>query len=203
MDIHAKKEGSQFRRLEVFWLLLRVLIVSLIFTLLNSSIYTHMNESSAAPKVKVGDYIVFGSYASAPIVWRVIHQDANGQPIIFADKIIDLKPFDIPRKQSAERLRMEKGGNYYPDSNIRQWLNSSLESGFLSNFHFSAKQRALIRPYTHRVVLAPADARLADGGSKAHEYRTTFPEVVQNYDQSAYYKKVTDKVFLLSVNLHE
>jgi hypothetical protein len=41
--------------------------------------------------IKVGDYIRFGQYREQPILWRVIHLDRDGDPVLFSDKIITIK----------------------------------------------------------------------------------------------------------------
>jgi hypothetical protein len=45
-------------------------------------------------KVKIGTYIKFGKYNGQPILWRVIHNDENGNPVLFADRILSIKAFD-------------------------------------------------------------------------------------------------------------
>ena len=82
---------------------------------------------AAAPTVDIGQYIQFGKYNDAPILWRVIHKDpTTGDPVLFADRILTMKAFDAGGSyHSANSLREMGGSNYYPDSNIRQWLNSN------------------------------------------------------------------------------
>ena len=75
--------------------------------------------------LKIGDYIEFGKYDEQPILWRVIHIDEDGNPLIFSDKIISLKMFDAKGSYHKNEDRKELGSNYWKDSNIRQWLNSS------------------------------------------------------------------------------
>ena len=41
---------------------------------------------AAAPTVNIGDYIQFGKYNDVPILWRVIHKDTNGDPILLSTK---------------------------------------------------------------------------------------------------------------------
>ncbi len=79
----------------------------------------------------LGKYINFGSYNSVPIVWRIIKEvdaayvAANptmgvqvGDVMLVSDKIITLKAFDASGLNTY-------GDNYWPNSNLRKWLNSS------------------------------------------------------------------------------
>ncbi len=184
----------------------------------------------STPTVNIGDYIQFGKYNNAPILWRVIHKNpTTGEPILLADRILTLKAFDAKGNyHSGDTERVIYGSNYYPDSNIRQWLNSTsansgsnlidwlqneptkdnlfgannayhTEKGFLAHGNFTVNERALIKPYTHKVILHQADQAKKDGGTTHHAYTALYDLIVQNYDTTAYYKNVTDSVFLLSV----
>ncbi len=189
--------------------------------------------AQAAASVNIGDYIQFGKYYDAPILWRVIHKDpATGDPILLADRVLTRKAFDyrgMYHSGSGDLNRPNTGSNLYKDSNLRQWLNSSspnsganiidwiqndpseqnfadgwnhysTEKGFLADGNFTATERSLIKPYTHKVLLHESDLQfiLKDGGTEQHTYNTEVANFVQNYD-SAYFKNMTDSVFLLSV----
>jgi chitodextrinase len=185
-------------------------------------------QANTIPSVNIGDYIQFGSYNNAPILWRVIHKDANGNPILFADRILMIKAFDAAGSYHSETNRQNNGSNYYPDSNIRQWLNSinsnnsddkidwiqndptainmrndfnayNTEKGFLAEGNFTETERKLIKPFSHKTVLSEVDQLKRDGGTKTHYYTDNILSVLSNYDTNAYYKNINDRVFLLSV----
>jgi len=150
-------------------------------------------------KVKTGDFVQFGTYYDAPVLWRVIDIDNDGDLMLFAHKLISRKPFDAPGDYHDEERRKERGSNYWKDSNIRQWLNSkekdidwiqnepseevlqevsvrslsslsySGESGFLSDDNFTEKEREAIKPREHKVLLFETDKHKKDGGSEQHE----------------------------------
>ncbi len=128
---------------------------------------TNINDiDKNAPKhIKIGDYINMGTYYGEPMVWRCISfekitgYDENGNPIIdstdtvkeykegylplmLADKIICLKPYDASGFNTSGShgrgmyyngtvgyFRKEYGSNYWGDSNIRCWLNSDADAG--------------------------------------------------------------------------
>lgn len=179
------------------------------------------------PSFKIGDYVRFGTYNGQPIVWRVIHNDTNKNPILFADRIISVKAFDAAgpyhrNTRKANHSRVTLGSNFYRDSNLRQWLNSDqktidwiqndperrrisggynvyhTEQGFLADGNFSAGERRLIRPFTHRVILSNIDTEFKSGGNAIHRMSEDIKGSMTNYD-SAYYQELTDRVFLLSV----
>ncbi len=223
------------RRLTNMFMVL-VMLSSLAFVgaiperLLPNSVETQVVQAAPAGSVKLGDYIQFGSYNNAPILWRVINIDANGDPVLFADRILTIKAFDAAGSYHPVGDRRDDGSNYYEDSNIRQWLNSSspnsggnvinwvqndptaanmyngynpydTEKGFLADGNFSATERSLIKPLTHKVLLAGVDQEKKNGGTVEHDYYgdTDLSNVMQNYDSTAYFKNVTDSVFQLSI----
>ncbi len=174
------------------------------------------------PNLKIGDYIRFGKYYNQPIIWRVIHKDEDDNPMLFSDKIISIKAFDAAGKYHPEGTRRDFGSNNYENANLTQWLNSDersiswkqnrpnadnmwdgenfydMEKGFLADGNFTKKERGYIKPRIHKVLLATIDENQADGGNVGHIYNESIVNVVKNYD-SAWYKNMNDKVFLLSV----
>jgi hypothetical protein len=166
--------------------------------------------------------MLLGKYHQAPILWRVIHKEGNGDVILLSDRMITLKAFDAKGPKHPVGKRQSLGSNYYPGSNIRQWLNSTApkinwlqnaplkanlkgqydeyatEKGFLADGNFTAIERSLMKPLTHKVLLSTDDFRLRDGGLNFQRWDGDIRRVVSNYDE-AYYKNVTDSVFLLSV----
>lgn len=172
-------------------------------------------------RTKIGDYILFGTYYAAPVLWRVIHLDQQGNPLLFSEKILCLKVFDAGGSYHTDSERRKNGSNYWTDSNIRQWLNSSqdkidwiqnapsaanlvgqntydTEPGFLSENNFTLTERTAIMPVIHPVLLAKIDNGKRDGGAELHQYEHDIEKVITNYNQ-AYYQNVTDSMFFLDV----
>lgn len=179
--------------------------------------------SNYTPNIKVGDYVEFGKYNNETVKWRVINIDSNGI-MIFAESIISIKPFSgnyIYRigESGIDTERAKFGTNYWPNSNIRAWLNSAnlgvgyfdgfpsadyvsynayaSEPGFLYNF--SSDDQQLVNTVTHETIIPEYDAIFLgkkDGGVAVYNHSMTFADMT-NYDFS-YYKNVSDKVFLLS-----
>jgi hypothetical protein len=87
----------------------------------------------------MGDYVQFGRYADAPIMWRVIEDSANpeaqagdpvtGDPLLFSATAICKKPFDAAGPHHGNSERLTGGSNLWQDSNLRAWLNSSARAG--------------------------------------------------------------------------
>ncbi|MCX7711819.1 MAG: toll/interleukin-1 receptor domain-containing protein [Clostridia bacterium] len=197
------------------------------------------------PSLKIGEYIRFGTFNGAMIDWRVIHIDSKGSPLLLAAKILTMKSFDAAESGTYNKtgtgiefdvhrqrskvytdysetdLRKMKGSNYWANSNLREWLNSTErrvsfhsqppvpaavargmngyenEPGFLHNF--SEKERGLIKPVSHKVLLPSPEKGSKDGGSASYSLiKEPVGEAIVNYDQ-AFYKNIQDKVFLLSV----
>lgn len=213
-----------------------MLVIAMLLGLAQVGVGSNQNSGGSAGMVaqaapagflKLGDYVQFGSYLGAPIIWRVMNIDTDGNPILFADKVLSFKVFDSKGPFHKNADRKDNGSNNYVGSNLRQWLNSSektiawtqnapslanlgqtyhspydTETGFLADGNFSAKERALIVPFTHKVMVAEYDANQKDGGTERHaatESQSMITDMLQNYDTTAFFKNVTDTVFLLSV----
>ena len=140
--------------------------------------------------IKIGDYLQMGTYYGKPILWRCVDIDENG-PLMLSDKILCLKAFDASGTNTGGShgrgridkgvkgyYRMVEGSNYWGDSNIRSWLNSTAgpgkvvwncgnppnkenvwkglnpydqEAGFLSKF--TSEELSLIKEVTQKSLL--------------------------------------------------
>lgn len=105
-----------------------IILACLLFILTGCNSNTN-EQTMAMDDLKIGDYIEFGKYDEQPILWRVIHIDEDGNPLLFSDRILSLKAFDSMGKYHKNTERKEGGSSYWKDSNIRQWLNSSENAG--------------------------------------------------------------------------
>ncbi len=216
--IYREEETNNIK--EVFFLekLAKVLIivfVQLLFCL-------PFAQASMNGDLDIGDFVLFGEFYDEPILWRVININQDGSRMLFSERIIALMGFD-PRGNApggrANQHRLDRGSNYYPESTIRIWLNSDQEEvaypynpprghpdgffypqgyedipGFLTNF--SPEEIELIVSHTHRVYIGNLDIEVRDGGTKAYEYTPRTGSLVSN-SAEAYYKEVTDRVFIL------
>jgi serine/threonine protein kinase len=225
-----KRSGWKAPLLAGFGLLIVIVVIAtVIFTGLgttNEVAPTRDNTSVSAnpkdePNVAIGNYVEFGKNDNKPIIWRVIDRDDRGNTLLFSDKILTFKAFDA----GGDKYMFDRksfGSNYYPDSNLRKWLNSNEakitwkqnpplasgiqggknpyedEPGFLHTTNFSEKQRELILPRKHSVLLTEFDKSQADKGLEVHLFDAAPDSALQNYDD-AYQQEVEDRVFLLSL----
>jgi len=188
----------------------------------------YINKENANIEVKdldIGEYIDFGRYLGAEIKWRIIHkEDKDGDGVeevmLISDRIIDFKEFDaaengtgaatsiLPKVHDA---REESGSNDWETSNLREWLNSEAkvnwvtqppaykdEKGFLYNL--TETEKGLIKPVANKSVIMGPEIGTQDGGSASLLLgATTNPTTrLGNYDD-AYYKNITDRVFIPSL----
>ena len=156
-------------------------------------------------------------------------------PLMLSDKIICLKPFDASGTNTSGShgrgyydygtpgyWRQHYGSNYWADSNIRDWLNSTAsagnviwscgnppdndhvfcgyndyadEAGFLTNF--TQGERNAIKEVTQKSLLDGYEYSDSSNtiNSGYHRYKSSIISVVQNYD-SAFSEQVTDRMFL-------
>ena len=199
--------------------------------------YYTLEDLNNGVSVQIGDYITLGRYYDEPILWRCVDIDENG-PLMLSDRIIGIKPFDASgdssgmnensshgRGNQSYHKRTVRGSNFWADSNIRNWLNSTAqagevaytcgnvpndagiygglnsyesESGFLSSDNFSDEELSYIRETTQKVAINEVDKAFASSGSKEHVYTDNIEECVQNYDTDAFTMQVTDRMFFLN-----
>ena len=172
-----------------------------------------------------------GTYYDEPILWRCVDIDENG-PLMLSDKIISIKPFDVGgdnitknSSQGRESLRNKDGSNFWEDSNIRSWLNSTAKAGnvnwlcgnpptadkvwrgynayadekvFLADGNFTESERSVIKTVTQKSLLSRLDITMATSGNEIHVLNQNIENVVQKYS-SAYAHNVKDKMFPLDV----
>ena len=188
-------------------------------------------QAASKPDIKVGDYVKMGTYNNASILWRCVSIDDNG-PLMLADRIIDTLAYDaktndnsISKSHSRSYKRDDYGSNYWKDSNMRSWLNSTAEAGkvdwlcgnppkdgyvsgvgaynqkagFLNAF--SKAEIAAMKTVTQRSLVSHPEYNKGIVNGDANSdlyYYTDISEAVANYDNS-YFETTTEKVFLLDV----
>ena len=188
-------------------------------------------QAASKPDIKVGDYVKMGTYNNASILWRCVSIDDNG-PLMLADRIIDTLAYDAKtndnsssKSHSRSYKRDDYGSNYWKDSNMRSWLNSTAEAGkvdwlcgnppkdgyvsgvgaynekagFLNAF--SKAEIAAMKTVTQRSLVSHPEYNkgIVDGDANSDLlYYTDISEAVANYD-SSYFETTTEKVFLLDV----
>ena len=188
-------------------------------------------QAASKPDIKVGDYVKMGTYNNASILWRCVSIDDNG-PLMLADKIVDTLAYDaktndnsISKSHSRSYKRDDYGSNYWKDSNMRSWLNSTAsagnvdwlcgnppkdgyvsgegaynqKAGFLNAF--SKAEIAAMKTVTQRSLVSHPEYNKGIVNGDANSdlyYYTDISEAVANYDNS-YFETTTEKVFLLDV----
>nr|WP_303791645.1 M64 family metallopeptidase [Ruminococcus bromii] len=188
-------------------------------------------QAASKPDIKVGDYVKMGAYNNASILWRCVSIDNNG-PLMLADKIVDTLAYDAKtndnsnsKSHSRSYKRDDYGSNYWKDSNMRSWLNSTAaegkvdwlcgnppkdgyvsgvgayneKAGFLNAF--SKSEIAAMKTVTQRSLVSHPEYNKGIVDRDANSdllYYTDISEAVANYD-SSYFETTTEKVFLLDV----
>ena len=106
------------------------LSLCMVFTLIPVSV-----QAASKPNIKIGDYVQMGKYNGSSILWRCVSIDADG-PLMLADKIVDKLAYDAKtndnsnsKSHSRSYKRDDYGSNYWKDSNMRSWLNSTAAEG--------------------------------------------------------------------------
>ena len=188
-------------------------------------------QAASKPDIKVGDYVKMGTYNNASILWRCVSIDDNG-PLMLADRIIDTLAYDAKtndnsssKSHSRSYKRDDYGSNYWKDSNMRSWLNSTAEAGkvdwlcgnppkdgyvsgvgaynekagFLNAF--SKSEIAAMKTVAQRSLVSHPEYNKGIVNGDANSdllYYTDISYAAINYD-SAYFETTTEKVFLLDV----
>ena len=188
------------------------------------------NGTSTPTQVKSGDYISLGKFNGKDVVWRCVSIDEKG-PLMLADNVIDTLPYDAKtndnnrsKSHSRNYNRDNRGSNYWKDSNMRSWLNSTAvagevkwlcgnppregsvngnaydqKAGFLNDF--SKAEIAAMKNVTQRSIVSHPEYNLGfhDGEGRSDlEFNRDIENVANNFN-SAYGENSTEKVFLLDV----
>lgn len=92
-------------------------------------------------KIKFGKHSVEGEQAQE-IIWSIVAKSHVSTPAypsksvtLLASKIIDVRAIDAIERSNPSNNRNGYGNNYYPLSNISQWLNSAAASDWYSAQH--------------------------------------------------------------------
>ena len=188
------------------------------------------NGTRTTTQVELGNYISLGKYNGKEILWRCVGEDENGA-LMLADNIIDTFPYDAKtndnnrsKSHSRNYKRDTYGSNYWKDSNMRSWLNSTAaagevkwlcgnpprtgyvkgnaydrKAGFLNDF--SKAEIAAMKNVTQRSLVSHPEYNhgFYDGDGRSDlELNFDIENVASNFD-SAYGENSTEKVFLLDV----
>ena len=188
------------------------------------------NGTRTTTQVELGNYISLGKYNGKEILWRCVGEDENGA-LMLADNIIDTLPYDAmtndnnrSKSHSRNYKRDTYGSNYWKDSNMRSWLNSTAaagevkwlcgnpprdgsvkgnaydrKAGFLNDF--SKAEIAAMKNVTQRSLVSHPEYNhgFYDGDGRSDlELNFDIENVASNFD-SAYGENSTEKVFLLDV----
>ncbi|UZQ86528.1 DUF6273 domain-containing protein [Thermoclostridium stercorarium] len=137
---------------------------------------------SADGRISGNKVLLFGRYKGQPLEWEVL-EETDGYYFVVAKNIVEFRPFS-------------GNTNYWPESNIKAWLNDDSEKGFL--YEFSENEKNRILPMKRRTVIPPAFADRKEYGSRPLYWFCIPGYASQNYD-SAYQVENTEKVFLLSI----
>ena len=181
-------------------------------------------------QVELGNYISLGKYNGKDIVWRCVSVDDKGS-LMLADKVIDTLPYDAKtndnnrsKSHSRNYNRDNRGSNYWKDSNMRSWLNSTAvagevkwlcgnppredsvngnaydqKAGFLNGF--SKAEIAAMKNVTQRSIVSHPEYNLGfhDGEGRSDlEFNSDIENVANNFN-SAYGENSTEKIFLPDV----
>lgn len=188
------------------------------------------NGTKTTTLVKLGNYIRLGKYKDKDIIWRCVSIDEKGA-LMLADNIIDTLPYDAKtndnnhsKSHSRNYNRDNRGSNYWKDSNMRSWLNSTAvagevkwlcgnpprddsvdgnaydqKAGFLNDF--SKTEIAAMKNVTQRSIISHPEYNTGfhDGEGRSDlEVNYDIENVANNFN-SAYGENSTEKVFLLDV----
>lgn len=131
--------------------------------------------------IQDGSYVQLGSYNGEPILWRCVSTDDENGKLILSDRILCFKCFDSSREQPDYRY----GKSFWPESNLRTWLNSTekggnivwpgnnppskymaydKEDGFLSDTNFTESERSVMKSVGQWLILDYLEADKVTNG---------------------------------------
>lgn len=199
------------RRVRTFVSLFTIAAMLLTFTPVNA----------AGNSLKEGDYVKFGTYLGGAILWRVVDFDEESDPLLLSDKVLTTKPYALYNHDAGFTER------HWETSFIRTWLNSIgeeaqtkyvieddalsnpmnghiwnydlfvSEAGFLSSKNFTAAEVDILKESKQRDTLVGKYASEKEGGEQIFKQQDTDIAGYAALVKKAYYKYVTDKMFIM------
>ncbi|MDD4096421.1 MAG: DUF6273 domain-containing protein [Oscillospiraceae bacterium] len=171
----------------------KVLLITIIAAVLIVGIagffFWRSSEKITAETIKVGDYVLFGSYNDEPILWRCV--DTGNGVMLLSEYILCMKAYDAA--ESGERCF--EGGSYtknvdaqrfgseiWKTSNIREWLNSD-----------KTEVKYSTQPPVAPAVLNGANAYADEAG-----FLTNFTKAERKNILPVTHNGCTDQVYILS-----
>lgn len=174
--------------------------------------------------LKEGDYVKYGTYHGAAILWRVVGFDADGDPMLWSDKLITSKPYVLYNNDIGFNEKC------WETSYIRTWLNSAAgegqtkytdednaignpinagvwdvkaltsEAGFLSPENFTGEEAGILKESKQKDTLVGKYVAGKEGGTKEFTVRNTDAfDPLAAIAKNAYYKYVSDRMFVIDV----
>ncbi len=166
--------------------------------------------------------IELGTYNGKKITWRCVGKDKNGY-LMLSDTILCYKSYDAASVNYSNSIRKKYGSNYWDNSCIKKWLNSSdvvdwgtgaipnqdnikgvnnyeNEIGFLSCF--TENELALVNEVTQLTYLNNLDYSLASVGKNKFDFDANnkkFDVLFSTLSkaQDKWYQYTTETFFLL------
>lgn len=186
--------------------------------------FASISYCGSISQFNTGDYVYFGKYLDEDILWKIVDFDEMNNPILLSEKILSYKHFDVDTDYSFSSTRdsgctgavgfnetftdvvngYEHGWNNWSDSDIRKWLNTTVESvyddelGFLCNNNFQDYERNMIIPSQHRILGTSNSPDELIGENEYPQWSIDDEDIVENYNQSKYYIE-SDQVRLMSL----
>ena len=149
-------------------------------------------------KIKFGKHSVNGETAQ-PIVWLVVAKNHSGYPsnsvTLLTERIIDMRCFDASEPTSPNSDVKEYGLGRYELSNIRQWLNSNVQTGWFTSKH-TYDQAPNSTYVTGRTEYVNRPGFLSSFSSVEHNAILSTPIIYYDYQDGA--RTLNDKIFLPS-----
>lgn len=106
-----------------------IISILVFLTILNVSVISVTAQENI--QITSGMYFQLGKYNDEPIVWKSLVTDNENGVLLFSDKIICNKAFNVDNKEAFDSVNVvhNYGSSFWEDSTLRIWLNSSANAG--------------------------------------------------------------------------
>lgn len=160
-------------------------------------------ETADNDLIQDGTYIQLGKYNDDPILWRCVSTDDENGKLIVSDRILCYKCFDSPRDVSKYGYDYRFGNGFWPESNLRTWLNSDEtggnivwpgenpphenvaydnEDGFLSDRNFTDGELSVLKSVSQWLILSSDNKDKVTNGYM-HFFATNTNSVTRQYQE--------------------
>lgn len=108
-----------------------------------------VNVCAENDEYRIGAYYQLGKYNGTPIIWRCVSTDDENGILMVSDKILCFKAANAGKNDNDTYVNEDiYGSNFWEESTIRQWLNSTADAGNIEWLNYPPDKNHIKESFT-------------------------------------------------------